>query len=179
MIIIFINRYDPRNIYDTTKSGHVTCNIWGWMSIHGVGDVGRIEESFNAEKYLEILENFFLPSLRERSFPFPPGPIIFVHDRCPVHMARAVQEWFARQDNLLLLEWPSKGCDCNPIEHLWANMVNAWEPENERTADQLMNHVRTQWELFRGKPHLIEKLVASMPRRLQEVAERGGGWTHY
>ena len=115
IFIIFINRYDPRNIYETRKSGHVTCNVWGWMTMHGVGDVYKIEGRFTAQKYLELLENFFLPSLRDRDFQFPPGPIIFVHDRCPVHMARVVQDWFARQENLEVLDWPSKGCDCNPL----------------------------------------------------------------
>lgn len=177
-MILFV-RYDRANISEEARSGHISCNVWGYMSIHGVGDVTRIEGRFTAEKYIDVLQNFLLPSLQRRQFPFPPGPIIFMHDRCPIHTARIVREWFNHQEYLQLLELPSKGCDCNPIEHLWANMVNCWEPERERTPEQLMQHTREHWELFRGKAHLLRSLVNSMPDRLREVIEKNGGWTHY
>ena len=149
------------------------------MSVHGVGDVFRIEGRFNTEKYLELLQNSFLPSLRARNHPFPPGPIIFVQDRCPVHTARLVQDWFARQDQLKLLEWPSRGCDCNPIEHLWATIANSWNQEGERNPDELLDHINREWEALRARPQLANNLVQSMPRRLQEVIEKEGGWTRY
>ena len=134
---------------------------------------------FTAQNYIGLLQEFFLPSLREMNHPFPPGPIIFVQDRCSVHMARAVREWFAGQENLQLLDWPSKGCDCNPIEHIWGNMVNMWEDGEERMADVLIGHVHRVWETFHTKPHLVTNIVASMPDRLREVTDIEGGWTHY
>ena len=147
--------------------------------MHGVGEVVRIEGRLTAEKYVTILQDFLLPSLRERDFPAHPGPIIFVQDRSPIHMARVVREWFANQNVLQLLEWPSRGCDCNPIEHVWANMVNSWDPAAERTPQALMDHVQRSWETLREKPDLIRNLVMSMPQRLAEVIEKEGGWTHY
>lgn len=158
------------------RSGHVTSNVWDYMFIHGVV---RIEGRFTVEKYIYILQNLFLPSLQRSNFPFPPRPVLFVQDRCPIHTTRIVTQWFNQQENLQLLEWPSKGCDCNPIEHLWANMVNCWEPNRERTAEQLMEHTRDQWELFRGRQQLIRTLVTSMPDRLRGVIEKNGGWIHY
>ncbi|KAK4314511.1 hypothetical protein Pmani_014216 [Petrolisthes manimaculis] len=109
-----------------------------------------------------------------KELPFPTRPIIFVQDRCPVHTARIVKNWFADQQNIQLLELPniqllelpSKGCDCNPIEHIWANMVNTWEPELERTGEQLMAHTQRQWELFRARPQEVRNLVSSMPDRV-------------
>lgn len=140
----------------------------------------RIEGRFTAAKYLDILQIFFLPSLQEKNYPFPPGPIIFVQDRCPIHTARAVREWFGTRDNLELLDWLSKGCDCNPIENVWANIVNMWEPENERTPEQLMAHTQAQWDLYRrNNAHQIRTIVSSMPDRIQAVIEKEGGWTHY
>ena len=111
----------------------MTVNVWGWMSVHGVGDIHQIEGRFNAQTYVEILNNFFLPSFAARNNPFPPAPVYFVHDRCPVHQARVVQDWFQQHPQFQLLPWPSKGADCNPIENLWGSMVNTWEPERERT----------------------------------------------
>lgn len=60
--------------------------------MNGVGDVVRIDGRLTAEKYVHILEDFFLPSLRERDFHANPGQIIFVQDKSPIHMARIVKE---------------------------------------------------------------------------------------
>ena len=104
-----------------------------------MGDVTRIEGRFTAAKYLNNLQDFFLPSLQAQNHPFPDRPI-FVRDRCPIHTARVVSQWFQGRDDLQLLDWPSKGCDMNPIENIWANIVNCWEPERERTVEKLMAH---------------------------------------
>ena len=118
----FFSRYDRRHIYEEARSGHVTVNVWGWFSIHGMGDVKRIEGRFTAAKYLDILQDFFLPSLQVQNHPFPDGPILFVHDHSPIHTARVVNQWFDGREDLQLLNWPSKGCDMNPIENIWANI---------------------------------------------------------
>lgn len=161
------------------RSGHVTCNVWGWVSKHGVGDVFKIEGRFTAAKYIEVLQECFLPSLRERDYPFLAGPILFIQDRCPVHTANVVRQWFDRQDNLQLLDWPSKGADMNVIEHVWAHMVNTWEMGEERTSNELMAHVTASWEYYRRRPELMPDLVGSMPDRLHDVIETGGGWTKF
>ncbi|KAK4308721.1 hypothetical protein Pmani_019584 [Petrolisthes manimaculis] len=49
-------------------------------------------------------------------------------------------------------------------------MVNCWEPDRDRTPEQLMQHTRDQWELFRGTPELFCILVTRMPDRLREEA---------
>lgn len=145
----------------------------------GVGDQIRIEGRFTAAKYLQILDEFLLPSLR-RHFPDRERPLIYVQDRSPIHMARAVREWFVNhRHELTTLEWPPKGCDCNPIENVWGYLVNGWDKERERNPHQLMAHIDREWERLRTKPHIIYNMVASMPERLQEVITRNGGWTHY
>lgn len=78
-----------------------------------------------------------------------------------------------------LLEWPSKGADMNPIENLWANVVNTWETERERTTAELFAHTTTAWEYLRTRPQLLRNLVTSMPDRLHAVIEKEGGWTRY
>lgn len=105
-----------------------------------------------------------------------------MQDNSPIHTARVVRTWFEEQRGVELLEWPSRGCDLNPIENVWGNIVNSWkvaEPGQERTARQLLDHTRDEWEMFRRNHHIIENLVASVPHRLQEVIIKDGGWTHY
>ncbi|KAK3885555.1 hypothetical protein Pcinc_008351 [Petrolisthes cinctipes] len=171
-------RYDRRHIYENAKSGHVTCNVWGWISLHGVGELTEINERFTADQYIEILEEVMLPSVRSYLLPYPER-IVFVQDRCPVHTARVVRQWFNEHQEIQLLDWPPKGCDMNPIEDVWALMVNGWEPSEERTRQALLHHTQQEWELLRRKPQLIAKSVESMKRRLQEVILMEGGWSSY
>ena len=96
-----------------------------------------------------------------------------------MHPARVVMHWFEDHQNQIdLLDWPSKGCDLNPIENVWASIVKSWEPENERTRRQLVQHTMASWEFLRRKPHLYN-MVASMPQRLREVIEKEGYWASY
>lgn len=158
------------------RSGHVSVNTWGWIFLYGVGELAEIGGRFTAEQYLEILEEVMLPSVRTYAFPYPER-VIFMQDNCPIHTARIVKRWFQDQRNMELLDWPSKSCDLNPIENVWANIVNVWEPQQERTFRQLMGHVQTEWEVLRRKPDIIYNHVASVPERLREVIESNGGWT--
>lgn len=171
-------RYERRNIFEEARSGHVTCNLWGWMSINGVGELTPINGRFTSEQYIEILEEVMLPSVRAYAFPYPER-FLFIQDRCPIHTSGIVQRWFREHPEIELMDWPSKGCDMNPIENLWGNLVNTWEPSEERTSHALFEHAIREWEILRRKPHLVRQHVESMPRRLQQVIEKEGGWTKY
>lgn len=101
-------------------------------------------------------------------------------DRCPVHTAKIITRWFnEHSDQVELLNWPSKGCDMNPIESVWGYMVISWEQEEERTRQQLHQHAMREWEMLRGKTDILYNMVSSMPRRLQEVIDREGHWSSY
>ena len=102
-----------------------------------------------------------------------------MQDNCPIHKARVVNRWFQEQRDIELLDWPSRSCDLNPIENVWANIVNAWEPAEERTSQQLMHHMRNEWEVLRRTPQVIYNHVASVPERLRCVVEQNGGWSRY
>ncbi|KAK4302568.1 hypothetical protein Pmani_025344 [Petrolisthes manimaculis] len=69
----FAQRYDEENVYQVARSGRVTCNVWGWIFLHGVGEVTEIEGRFTSDTYLEILEEVMLPSVR--SYALPPYKI--------------------------------------------------------------------------------------------------------
>ena len=90
-----------------------------------------------------------------------------------------MKRWFEEQGNVNLMQWPSKGCDLNPIENIWANIVNTWEPEEERNRANLVAHANREWEVLRKNQNLVYNIVESVPRRMQECIDAEGGWTHY
>ena len=94
-------------------------------------------------------------------------------------MARVVTRWFQEQRDIEVLDWPSKGCDMNPIENVWAHIVNAWEPAAERTRAQLLQHTNTEWEVLRRRPDIVYNTVADMQERFQTVIDAQGGWGKY
>lgn len=145
--------------------------------VGGVGELSTFEGHLDSNEYINILETFLLPSVRAYAIP-EPEPIYLVQDRSPIHTSRAVMAWFAAHSQIRLLEWPTKGCDCNPIENMWALMKQEWAVE-KKTREAVNRKAREVWEGMRRTPNICSKLVDSLPGRLQRVIEAEGGWTKY
>lgn len=64
-------RYARENICEIARSGHVTCNVWGWIHLYGSGELAEIEGPFTSEKYLELLEEVMIPTVRAMALPYP------------------------------------------------------------------------------------------------------------
>ena len=81
----------------------------------------EIDGAFTGRQYKFILEEIMLPSVRDR---FGAEQVIFQQDRSPIHTSKIVQQWFTSHPDITVLDWPPKGADLNPIEHVWASMKN-------------------------------------------------------
>ncbi|KAK4310713.1 hypothetical protein Pmani_017742 [Petrolisthes manimaculis] len=102
---------------------------------------------------------------------------VTIKDHCPMHTARVVRKWFKTRKDLQLMDWPTIGYDINPIDNIWRNIVHCWDPERKQSEEELLAHIRTQWELFRSIPKVIGDHVSSIPDRLQSVIENDGDST--
>jgi hypothetical protein len=89
------------------------------MGIHGPDICWRIGARFNSETYLDILDNFMLPSVNHI---YDENNFIYQQDNCPVHTARTIQQWFER-NNIETLPWPANSPDMNPFENVWGWLV--------------------------------------------------------
>jgi hypothetical protein len=83
---------------------------------------------------------------------------------------------------LVVLIWPSKSPDLNPIENLWGQMVFNWNNPPERvrfrTVAELDENVTRVWENMRGRDY-CQNMVDGMRQRLQECIDNRGYYTHY
>lgn len=148
--------------------------------LYGDGELAEISERFTGEQYLEILEGDMMPSVMTYALIPCQERVTSMQDNCPIHTDRIATWWFQDQRNLQLLAWPTKPCDQNPTENVWANTVNLWEAQQEWTSRKLLAHVQTEWEGLRRKTVIFYNHVTSVPERLREVIRSNDGWTvHY
>jgi len=168
-------KYDVDCLLPTVKQGSPGVMVWGCFINDTPGPLVIIEETVNAQKYLQILENHLLPFLTslddEKAY-------IFQDDNASVHRAKVVIEW--KEDNLIgSLPWPAQSPDLNPIEHVWDYLERRVRGRNstpKSTAD-LVSALREEWVNI--DPLYLENLVSSMPRRVLSVIKNKGYPTKY
>ena len=89
-----------------------------------------IDGKFNGEKYLEILREVMLPSVRAI---YPKPEIIYVvEDNSPVHRAKIVKKWFEEQNDIIRIDWPAISPDLNIIENIWSLVAKEWDNNKKK-----------------------------------------------
>lgn len=186
------DRLDPRYIANTrnTEWGRLTIMVWACIS--GGGQRNRIhlidpprdrKRTLNSEYYVrEILQGILADDVLANDD--RPHDIIFMHDRSPVHTARRTKKWLARNNIDMVYDWPAKAPDMNPIENVWAEMERKLMHRQCRDRQELWINVLQTFEdltinMDNEPTDYVKKLIESMPRRMEAVIRRDGGWTKY
>ncbi|KAH6934660.1 hypothetical protein HPB50_026721 [Hyalomma asiaticum] len=166
------------SIFNTNvlSSGRCSVSVWGAISKDGLGPLVRIEGTFNASSYCDIVKETLVPYAQDG--PFPDGFYWLQHDRSPVHTARLAE---AALDScgVLRLPWPPSGADLNPIENVWGLLKRRLAAQSRRlpNADALWSAIQEAWEALSREPETSRALYASMPRRIAEVIAAEGHYT--
>lgn len=168
-------RYSELNLLPNRMSGRLTLGFWGWMSSMGPGELVEVGGKFNSHNYLDILRDVMLPTVR---IVYPHEHIYFVQDNCAIHKARVVRNWLQTQEDVTIINWPSKSPDLNPIENLWGQMILNWDSSDVRNKNNLQELVTSTWELMRGRESCWN-MVASMKSRLEQIIESNGAPLSY
>lgn len=166
-----------REINETVKFGGGNIMVWGCMGWNGVGRLAEIEGRMDAKQLVEILEDHLLPSIEESGI--PREDFIFQQDNDPKHKSKMAKQWFENQ-GITLLDWPPQSPDLNPIEHLWTYLKNQLKDNYEvapKGVWELWERVAKEWEEI--EPEECQRLIESMPRRLEAVIRAKGGHTKY
>lgn len=159
------------------RSGRVCAGLFGWMHA-GVGELVDVGPGrFTGLKYVEILEDVLLPTVRAMFVP-DPDPFYLVHDNSPIHISLVVRRWFDEHPEITVLPHPPRSPDLNPIENVWRVMTRSIE---NPTRESVVIAAVEAWEGLRGAAgqQMVSNNVASMSRRLNAVLAVGGGYTKY
>ena len=99
-------------------------------------------------------------------------------DNATPHRARVVLD-FLQQGNVTTMEQPPRSPDCNPIEHLWDELGRAisFMDNPPQNLDELCQALLDKWAQIPVQG--LQRLVASMPRRLAAIIAARGKNTRY
>ena len=165
-----------RLVQETVKFGGGSLMMWGCMTWEGVGMACKIDGRMDTNLYLQIMEDELQATLEY--FDKTPDDIVFQQDNDPKHTSKRAKEWFA-EHGFEVMVWPAQSPDLNPIEHLWFLLKRklAGYPEQAKGITELWERVQAEWEKIEVGE--CQRLIESMPRRVQEVIKAKGGYTSY
>ena len=167
---------NERLVQGTLKFGGGSVMVWGCFMWEGVGYATKIEGRMDGELYRSILDEDLQNSIRY--YQLDPAKIIFQQDNNPKHTCKKAKEWF-ENNGMTVLPWPAQSPDLNPIEHLWDYLKRklgqyATAPNGIL---ELWERIEKEWEDIPASE--CQKLIESMPRRVEQVLKAKGGYTKY
>ena len=125
----------------------------------------------NKEVYLEVLNDHLVPFMDIH------GTTAFLQDGAPCHKAKKVME-FLNTTGYEIIKWPGNSPDLNPIENAWAYMKRRLDSISKSSVPVLIDEIKKMWVQDLSLDYW-QKLVKSMPGRLQTVIKKKGGMTRF
>lgn len=151
------------------------CMVWGCFSYYGVGPIMWARENIDQAMYKKILQQGLMKAMKDGGWDHE--NMMFQQDNARVHTARGPMIYLANK-KILILDWPAKSADMNPIENLWAHLKRHLNDMDEpQTNDELWRNIQKVW--YAITPDICAKYVDSLPRRVEELKKRRGGYTRY
>lgn len=160
-----------KNLVPTIKHSK-SVMVWACFTSKGTGKLVFIDGIMDSIMYVRILRENVKSFARKLGL----DDFIFQQDNDPKHTSRLALEFFDTSD-IELLEWPAQSPDINPIEHLWAYMKQELKKCPPKNVNDLKNKLVIIWNQI--PITFCEKLVKSVPKRIEEVMRAKGGHTSY
>ena len=171
------------------RDGDISQMIWGCFAGNKLGPIVFVDDNITQDIYMGILKQNlmeYIDVLKEEGL----NEVVFQQDNASPHTAKRTQCWLknAEQEHgFSLMRWPANSPDLNPIENLWAWLkleLHRRYPDTKYLPggtgavravlkDWLM---KIWWEI---EEEVLNKLIFSMPHRVQQVIEANGWYTSY
>lgn len=134
-------------------------------------------DGVGAEEVQDVLGQKLLPEAQELFDKAGAGPVTFLMDNAPGHTAESTVK-FMQDNGIKKLEgWPGNSPDLNPIENIWGITKPEVYRHTYNSMDELKAAVISAWEAV--PLSTLRNCMLSMPRRLETVLKKNGGYTGY
>ena len=167
-------RFRPGCQAHRVQAGGGFVHVWGAFHNSAKSPLVLTDGYLTGVLYRDILQNTLVPFARH----YFGDNYRYQDDNATPHCARVVLD-FLQQGNVTKKEQPPRSPNCNPIEHLWDELGRAISSMDNppQNLDELRQALLDKWAQIPVQ-HL-QRLVASMPRRLAAIIAARGGNTRY
>ena len=158
--------------------------VWAAIHLGGRSDLIIMERDPDAPRN-GYTANSYIKALSEGLLPIYFGDREFQQDNAPIHGKWTVDEFFMEK-GIVVIDWPPHSPDINPIEHVWKALkeelkkldTNLHElKKNEASIDWMKKQLIIAWNSL--PQDKIDRLIESLPRRLDAVIKAKGWYTKY
>jgi transposase len=163
--------------------------IWACFVGNKLGPIAFMNSTVNSDVYIDILCNNLLPYLDALANDGI-SSITFQQDNARPHTSKKTSTFVDAamiEHGFHVMEWPPNSPDMNPIENLWAHLKRE------------LHHQFPDTKTLRGPPHIIrrvlrdrlmevwweieekvlDRLIDSMPHRVQALIDADGWYTDF
>lgn len=133
------------------------------------------------DQYKSVLESRLLPQMRDwasKQGSDGLGGFVYMQDGAPCHKAKSVMK-FLLDNDIVVLPWPGNSPDMNPIENLWAILKKKMKRIKITNKTDLISRLIEIWHRDSEIQLAAEKLVNSMPARINALIKAKGYFTKY
>ena len=170
-------RHEPQFIQGKRQQGGGKLMIWSRVSWDGPGPLIFVEGTMDGPKYLRLLRRHVLDHCIDKMGENG-EPHVFMDDGASCHSCNLVAD-FCDEKGILRPYWPPNSPDMNPIEWVWGNLKN-WltaKRASPKNLDELKVLIQRFWDELTVE--YIQKLYATMPKRLAELKRVRGKNTKF
>ena len=168
-------RFAACTVAEHDRYGGGSLMVWGGIWAGGRTDLVVFRRgALNANRYLtEVIRPHVIPQMRRLG-----GGYLFMDDNAPCHRAHVIRNEL-NNNNIARLDWPARSPDLNPIEQAWDMLGRAvyGMPAHPQTLDELEAALEGEWRAI--PQNRLDRLIASMPRRINACIHACGGHTRY
>lgn len=144
-------------------------NLVGVIYFDGSNMIYSVSTNLNGSYFKQLVRTKIRPLLK--------GDTVLM-DNAKIHL-RGID--YLRQNGLIVLDFPPKIPDLNPIENVWSQLQHIINTKLRTTTISTKSHlielIRASWKDI--SPANINNCILSMPRRIHEVIKAQGKQTRY
>lgn len=165
----------PTEVYEY-QDNTPKVNVWCAMSAECMIGPYFFEENVNASNYLDMLENFFWPIVKNKRIA---SKIMFQQDGAAAHYSLIVRDWLDKRlpgrwiGRRGPIEWAARAPDLTPCDFfLWGYVKQKVYQKYHKNLAELRESIANVIKSI--TPDVLEHVFANLQKRLEKVIENNG-----